>query len=144
MVPDGCISELQDVRQVSTVVKGSLLSPVLPGTVPKGIAQVLSYRLLIRSREVPMITAAQARILANRKSVSSQAQSWVTRSIQTAATNGNFDVTCYHDNFSRAHSTQHLTTEEFLGIFEGIATKLTTLGFRVEAFPNKLVIRWNP
>ena len=89
-----------------------------------------------------MITAIEARVLANRKTMLNEVIHTYDKEIRTVASNGQTELKVYHDAIIRKHKLSYMSKQQTEEFFRSISVQLQNLGYNVNGFDNKLVIDW--
>lgn len=90
-----------------------------------------------------MITAAEARVFANRRQSVDLVMGTYEKEIRTVSANGGFELKVYHDSVIRIHKLNHMNQPQQEDLFREVAKKLEVLGFEVKAYSNKLMVSWS-
>ena len=90
-----------------------------------------------------MITAAQARIIAQRKQLRNNVVAYVHKEITQASNNGLYIFTLYTDYLDKHFNARHLDSRSLNELLNTLANDWRAFGFVCTVWPNKIIFDWS-
>lgn len=87
-----------------------------------------------------MISAAEARVLSNRRRHTQDLSEWIFKQVRKAANEGDTECKLYFSDIYSKFQFTHM--DDLMAVMPEVNQKMLSMGFNTKAYKNKFVINW--